>query len=522
MNKLFTTLAASAVALSASAEVSFENYVSDPTQGEVTEITSIEVTFPGCAEIEVMDSESIRLLNASDEVISGSVKVPYGTNKLIYTPDAAVTEAGTYRLSIGEYTLTGYNGYSDDGYTEFLDNPSEIILEYTIKGQGGINFDNPAVTPAQGTVTSLETITVTFPEAPEVYVNDKSKVTLTHNEENVADLTITDGSSLTVKLAQEMTAPGEYALTIPANELKGPNDSGSNQNDIVFKWNIPTPATYDLTLDFNSPIKPNADGEISAEKQLTAFFFVSDMAGLDAATGTEENVTLREVNGDFETKGLLKKAYGLSPEKSYFSVEVSEPRYNGKYEIVIAKGAFGDAEWLANPEYGHSNDEIVLTFTLVDGAEHQFYTIEPTGVTPSDNTVDSCEMLKEFTITFDTDVTLTDGAYATLAGRDADFNQTANITSTGDNRKFAVTFETVPSENGVYVFSILQGAFAGSDGNMSVEINKEYTLDGSDAIDAIATEDSETTVYNLQGVRVEAEELPAGIYIVNGKKLIIK
>lgn len=520
MYKLFTTLAASAVALSASAGVSFENYISVPATGVVTEISSIEVTFPDCAEIEVNSSDDIYLLNANQETVAGEATVSYGTNIITFTPEATITSSGTYKLYIGAGALCGYNA----DYSETVDNPSEIILEYTIESQGGSDFfDNPTVTPAQGAVSSLETITVTFPDAPEVYVNDKSKVTLTHNGENVADLTITDGSALTIKPAQEMTASGEYVLTIPANELKGANDAGSNRNDIVFKWNILTPVTYDLTLNFNSPIKPNADGEISAEKQLTAFFFVSDIADLDAATGTEDNVTIREINGDFEKSGRLQDAYGLYPDKSYFSVDFgSEPRYNGQYEIVIAKGAFGDTEWLANPEFGHSNEQIVLTFTLVDGADRRFYTIEPIEVTPSETTVDSGNKLREFTITFDTEVTLAADAHATLAGREADFNQTAAIETTDDSRMFKAIFDTVPSETGVYVFNILQGAFIGTEGNMSVEISKEYKIDGSDAIETIATENGETTIYNLQGVRVNAEKLPAGIYIINGKKVAVK
>jgi len=519
MNKLFTTLAASAVALSASAGVSFENYVSVPATGDVTEISSIEVKFPGCAEIEINDSESIYIVNANQEKVAGEPNVSYGTNVLTFTPDATITAPGTYRLCIGEWTLCGY----DENY-ESMDNPSEIILEYTIKSQGGSDiFGNPTVMPAQGTVTSLETITISFPDAQEVSLDDKSKVSLTHDGENIADFTITDGNELTIKLSQEMAAPGEYVLTIPANTLKDPNGTNSNQNDLVFKWSILTPVSYDLTLTFNSPIKPNADGEISAEKQLTAFFFVSDAAGLDAASGTEDNVTIREINGDFEKSGHLQKAYGLYQDKSYFSVDFgSEPRYNGKYEIIIAKGAFGDAEWLANPEFGHSNEEIVLTFTLVDGADRNFYTIEPVEVTPSETTVDSGEKLREFAITFDTDVTLAADAYATLAGREADFNQTAAIETTDDSRTFKVTFDTVPSEVGVYVFNVLQGAFIGTEGNMSVEISKEYKIDGSNTIDAIVTENDETSVYNLQGVRVDADKLPAGIYIINGKKVAIK
>lgn len=106
------------------------------------------------------------------------------------------------------------------------------------------------------------------------------------------------------------------------------------------RYLISEPVKYDLTAAFNTPTKPNDNGEISAEKQLTSFFFVSDVAGLVAAGGDVENVTIREVNGNFTKSGHLRKAFGMSQDKSYFSVEFnSEPSYNGEYEIGDLAGS---------------------------------------------------------------------------------------------------------------------------------------------------------------------------------------
>lgn len=518
-------MAACAVAFSASAAVSFSGYTSIPAEGEVTEITSIEITFPGCDEIEINDAEGIYMVDGNYDDVAGSAKVTYGTNVLKYTPDEPITAPGTYTLCIGTEILAGYVYNGDDA--DYLDNPDEIYLQYTIGSQqgGGVNFDNAEVDPKQGSVTSLETIKISYPNAPEVYFYDRSKVTMTRDGAPVAIASMTDGFGIEVKLESAQTESGEYVLTIPALELGGytETDGKDNETDLVYKWTIAAPVAYDLTLELSSPTNPNADGELSAEKQLISFFFASPETGLVAASGTEDNVTIREIDGDFERSGHLRKAFGLDASKTYFSVEFgAEPRYNGKYEIVIAKGAFGNDVWASNPEAGRTNDEITLTFTLVDGAERVFYTIEATEITPAETTVENGNMLTEFTVKFDTDVTLAPEAHATLAGKTADFNESAVIASTGDNRTFTVKFETVPTEDGVYVFNIAQGAFVGTEGNMSVEINKEYTLTSSNGVDMIETVDGETVVYNLQGVRVNAENLPAGIYIVNGKKQVIR
>ena len=45
------------------------------------------------------------------------------------------------------------------------------------------------------------------------------------------------------------------------------------------------------------------------------------------------------------------------------------------------------------------------------------------------------------------------------------------------------------------------------------------------AVIAVEAEDADgatRTVYNLQGIRVNADSLPAGIYIINGKKVAVK
>lgn len=49
-----------------------------------------------------------------------------------------------------------------------------------------------------------------------------------------------------------------------------------------------------------------------------------------------------------------------------------------------------------------------------------------------------------------------------------------------------------------------------------------YTVSDTDGVDMILDEENAAPVYNLQGVRVNANELPAGIYIRNGKKFVVK
>ena len=84
--------------------------------------------------------------------------------------------------------------------------------------------------------------------------------------------------------------------------------------------------------------------------------------------------------------------------------------------------------------------------------------------------------------------------------------------------------------------TLLVRGFLGTDGSIvqPVLIHLDYSStpvenDGVDAVEAVVAEEGAVEVYNLQGIRVLTSEsgktvsdLPAGIYIVNGKKQVVR
>ena len=72
--------------------------------------------------------------------------------------------------------------------------------------------------------------------------------------------------------------------------------------------------------------------------------------------------------------------------------------------------------------------------------------------------------------------------------------------------------DPVESVEGAHSFSV--------DGPVAVKLSASST--GIEAVEAEATGAATRTVYNLQGIRVNADNLPAGIYIINGKKVAVK
>ena len=65
-----------------------------------------------------------------------------------------------------------------------------------------------------------------------------------------------------------------------------------------------------------------------------------------------------------------------------------------------------------------------------------------------------------------------------------------------------------------------------ADGSVIVAVNAatDITLhNASEGVGSIVADDNdEKVVYNLQGIRVNSDKLPAGIYIVNGKKVVVR
>ena len=55
-------------------------------------------------------------------------------------------------------------------------------------------------------------------------------------------------------------------------------------------------------------------------------------------------------------------------------------------------------------------------------------------------------------------------------------------------------------------------------------INKTWNFSEIISVDSILTDGEEADVYNFQGIRVASklEGLPAGMYIVKGRKVVIK
>ena len=194
-------------------------------------------------------------------------------NTLVVTPDIETFAAGSYTLTIPEGAF-GDAAYAAD-QTSGRCNPA---LSYTIVVDP--SFTPTSISPAEGQIFSLRTFTLDFDytEAPRL-VN--SVATVTKGEESYpATITAGRGNTLVITLAEELTAAGAYALTIPAGtfgdaDYAADRTSGCCNTELVYTYTI-TPVYYRITSDSDLTAEV-----ISGEKKYTGDIVIPETVEQD-------------------------------------------------------------------------------------------------------------------------------------------------------------------------------------------------------------------------------------------------
>ena len=138
--------------------------------------------------------------------------------------------------------------------------------------------------------------------------------------------------------------------------------------------------------------------------------------------------------------------------------------------------------------------------------------------------------LSEIIVTMPEGTMLKSNAIANLSCTEANYYENIIIRG-GENGIFTIVPQKAPTKNGVYVLTIKEGVFGDADfmadnntGHANTIINKTWNFSENVSVDSILTDGEEADVYNFQGIRVASklEGLPAGMYIVKGRKVVIK
>lgn len=501
-------------------------YALDPSSGEVSKISSIKVSFPdtGIWGIDAPDVSGITLTKQGYPTkVYNVVRYDYiGTDYAILYFDLAdaevkeamdIVEAGTYELNIPA------NSFKKCFAEEYN---SQIKATYTIPSVGGDYMSDCNVTPAAGHLEKISTVTLTFNSqvGQAQYVEDADYSTIKIIKKgsepktvyNCVNVARHSGNQYSFVLsfapegetdAAEILKRGEYLLSIPSGLFYFPlggTDWKNNAMSILYTIDAPTSATSleEYTID----PEDGKELESFASVQLT---FPGTTQGLQYPFDDLSNVKLvvRTFEDDAENEyGTVGSEFSVSNDKvvKLAFAQPTEPfTAPGEYTVTIPSGTFYED---GNPNA--TNTDISVTYTIP----------LPKILAESislDETEKTIEEGMEFTLT------------ATVLPEDAT-NKTVEWSSS-DTSVATVDEEGKVTVIGVGECQIIAKTTDGTE--LTAECRLSATASGIDSV--LAGTGIRYDVYSVNGILVkgnatadDVKKLAAGIYIINGKKYIIK
>ena len=454
-------------------------------------------------------------------------------------------EEGPYNFVIDGNTMSYTNAYQDyitPGHY-FLTIPGGSILlgeEQVPCTPFMVEFDVVApqpvaieVTPANGSkVSMLNKAVVTFPDLAEVNLGRSpsirfEKVSVEDGVEKIVSIGGAFSSNLFTRLSDNSfradftgiaTTDGDYRITILANSFI--YDGGYNQEySVDVKFIAPTAPAFDLTPD-------NAVALDKLEK-FTVSFPQESIVKVNEALSNKTAIL-------YEGEELVSNGYGgfsnsqigstsiytpVEGTTNSFSFTLSSAGINkGKYILLIPAGTF-----LMGEEENNFNDQIMMVYECTGEG------IDKIEVSPAQ----PVRELKEMAITFinETSVSLQTSytgfsLYKEIEGQSygdyIEYISGSNV-RTEDNTLY-LTPSTPITEEGTYYIELGAYSLYMSDGVTTSTPQKVYfTVDPSapvsvENIEAAATDNR---IFTITGLEVKEMKSP-GIYIVNGKKVVIR
>lgn len=365
------------------------------------------------------------------------------------------------------------------------------------------------LSPESGsTAEDLSTIIVAFPYAETVtqaLENDEIQFKTNDNTWAAVSLSIetveAEVPTFAINVTPVPTKNTNYQLNIPEGFFK---IDGEDSNEID--------ATFTLSRETELEILFDPEGEIVVKEYPIVNIIFTDQT-VRVKDGSK--ITVK-----FDDTVLAANDYMYNTEDTFFMLMIQNSDYfkAGTLTIELAEGALS-LSGKDSPAISHS-----WTFVAV---EKEYNVV----ITPSnDNTVTD---LSTITITFNGAKTVSiwyEFAVRLNGMNSGNYffsNATLEVVEGAEVPTVKATFDPAPKDKGEYTLAIWYDAF-GIDDLVSYPVDTiefDYTLDPTSGIDGILVEDEiEGDIYNLQGVKLTSKwaDLPAGLYIVNGQKLIKK
>ncbi|MDE6561555.1 MAG: hypothetical protein K2K75_09255 [Muribaculaceae bacterium] len=464
-------------------------------------------------------------------VAEGSYKIYFPTGTFVF---------GEQYESVNSRSL--YSGFQITGN---LDNtPDDPVVDPA--EQEVFNYDT--VSPEAGsTVASLEVINLLYPEP----VNTTGKDAIVYNKADQSVVSeaqvlydFDDWYKINVELFDPVTVAGEYEIVIPARAIC--NDEFFETDGKKGICNPEIRLSY--TVDPNGVVGPIDPQEALEYTKVTPEVnsTVESLETILIAFGEPVTCEDFEVNVYNADKSVVATGVGRTDymENNLIVVTLNDPvAVNGNYDVVIPAHVIvnGDyyesegAEGLCNPEY-HFNYTVKNSDNPgVDPSEQEVFNY--TSVDPESGS--ALSELSNISLTFP-DVVMTWNTTAYVYKADAvdddPVAEAAIAWDMMDEYLINVNLSTPVTEDGAYVVviparSICDEAFFMSEGKKGIcnpEIRLNYTVGNGGSVASVVGV-ANCDVFDIQGNIVlrnassaDLKSLSKGIYIIGGKKVVVK
>lgn len=197
----------------------------------------------------------------------------------------------------------------------------------------------------------------------------------------------------------------------------------------------------------------------------------------------------------------------------------------GECELIVEPGFF---TWRDAEGGSRSNDEeLSYKYTVEGGTTNP--TDLPFELSPAEGA--SVEALETVTVKFSEGYTLmpVQASYMVYFAQDGKKVCGAACSLANDNVTLTITPETELTQDGNYDLVIMTFGLQYLDSMYDYKYNDmplvyTFTVKSSSGLESVIYNETECTIYNLQGVKMKGsvESLAPGIYIINGQKTIVK
>lgn len=460
--------------------------------------------------------------------------------KAVLDADASIT-VNIFARDMDGYQLRGNTGFEDNACYQFswecqLGAPTFTITEpesganieqltkvVVISDSGEKIFWNYT---GQGQLWTksrelLGTLVFVSPDDPDVAGLDSSVISNTELQ-----FTYWKKAGSTEIVPLNITQPGSYSLVFTKSAFAfGEESNAKMSGNKAIGFQIGAPAVDEVTYWEPVSVDPANHSEVPVLSKINLEF------DTDVVVPTLYDAYIYDENGN-EVEGVrVDVTFDWDNDRLGVIEFVPAITTPGNYSVFIPKGTYSD-ETYSDSFYGggavkgQTNDDMTLYYTVL-GGEIEVPSLKILSVNPEDGA--NVDVLENIIIAFDASfiqipdiesaptATVTNAAGVVVAEPVIDFD------FSGWNL-ICLKFATPLTDDDDYTVTIPANVVSFDDRSYTAwneEIVLHYTIGDGSSVSTVGI-NGESVIYNLNGRRVNGENLQKGIYIRDGKKVVLK